>query len=138
MRTRTALFAVVVGAALAAACGKDSCPTAAAYPKTGQTPACTGTTQQVSISLQMCEACSHTAPTCSPDLHSLATNDIFLDTRWEVCSDNSSCAAQACGSATCSFAVPAGSYNVQALTTSGTTSFQLTVSPSAASCSGAI
>ncbi len=138
MRTRSVL--VSMGAALlAAGCGKESCPTAAAYPQTGQTPACSEpAVQQVSITLQMCEACSHTSPTCTPDLSSVGTNEIFLDTRWEVCTDNSSCAAQACGTATCTFSVGNGTYTVHALTQSGTSTFTLNMSNGAPSCSGTI
>ncbi len=140
MRAGTAGVAVLVAAALGAAgCGSNSsCPTAAAYAKSGTSPSCSGGPQQVSITLSMCEACSHTSPTCTPDLQAVAQDSIFLDTRWEVCADNSSCAAQSCAQATCSFAVPAGTYTVQAPSASGTSPFTLTVGATSASCSGTI
>jgi hypothetical protein len=138
MRTRSAL-AAIAAALLAAGCGKDACPTAAAYPQSGQTPACSApAVQQVAVTLNMCEACSHTAPTCTPDLSSVGTGEIFLDTRWEVCTDNSSCAAQACGSATCQFSVANGTYTVHALSQSGTSTFTLTMTGGSPSCTGTI
>ena len=133
MKTRIVLAAAA--AALVAACGSDTCPTAAAYPQAGQSPSCSGTPQAVQISLQMCEACSHTSPSCSVQVPDPAT--IFLDTRWEVCTDNSSCSAQACASATCQFAVQPGNYTVHALSQSGTSTFTLSVTGSA-TCSGTI
>ncbi len=141
MRTRSALAAAAAAALLAAGCGKDSCPTAAAYPQSGQSPSCTApAAQQVAITLNMCEACSHTAPTCTPDLSNAGagSGDIFLDTRWEVCTDNSSCAAQACGSATCQFSVANGTYTVHALSASGTSTFTLNMSGGSPSCTGSI
>lgn len=131
MKTRLVLAAAA--AAFFAACGSDTCPTAAAYPQAGQSPSCGGTPQQVQISLQMCEACSHTAPSCSVQMPDAGT--IFLDTRWEVCTDNSSCSAQACANATCQFTAPAGTYTVHVLSQSGTSTFTLNVAGSA-TCSG--
>ena len=126
----------VVAAVLAIACGgNESCPTAAAYPNTAANPVCSGPPQQVQITINLCEACSHTSPTCTADLSSVGTSQIFLDTRWEVCTDNSSCAMNLCSSATCQFSVAAGSYTVHALSPSGTSTFDLTVAP-ASSCSG--
>lgn len=139
MKLRDTLVAAAL-ATLAAACGKDSCPTTAAYPKSGQTPGCTGAPAQVQIGIQMCEACSHTSPSCSADLSALGSHQIFLDTRWEVCTDQSSCASQACSAATCQFSVPAGGYTVQTLspTGTGTSTFQLNVTSSSAACTGQI
>jgi hypothetical protein len=133
MRTRTPLFAAVAAAALAAGCGKDTCPTAAANAKSHSCSA--PAAQQVAVQLQLCETCAHTAPTCTPDLHAVSSGSIFLDTRWEICSDNSSCAAQACSNVTCQFSVPDGSYTVGLLDQAGNpTSFTLTVSGGAPTC----
>jgi hypothetical protein len=140
MRRGTGLAVAAAAAALVAACGgKDSCPTAAAYPKTPQTPACSmPAPQQVTITLEMCEACSHTSPTCTADLSAVGSGEIFLDTKWEVCTDNSSCSNNACATPTCQFSVANGTYTVHALTQSGTSTFQLTMSGGTPSCSGSI
>ncbi len=137
--TTRALGAVAAAAVAAlAACGSDTCPTAAAYPQAGQTPVCSEpAAQQISISLNMCEACSHTSPTCTEQQSDATT--IFLDTRWQVCTDNSSCAAQACGTATCQFSVPNGTYTVHVLSASGTSTFMLDVAANnTATCTGTI
>jgi hypothetical protein len=139
MRKRIGFAAAAAAAALVAAgCGKDSCPTAAAnaenQPMSG---ACSAPApQQVAIRVNLCEACSHTDPTCSTQI---SGPDIFLDTKWEVCTDNSSCATNACATVTCSFSVPDGTYTVTTLDKTGTPkSFSLTTSPGTATCSGSI
>lgn len=134
----------VVAAALAlaaAGCGGDSCPTDAAFAEPGQDMggACSAPApQQVSIAVELCEACSHTSPTCEADLTALATREILLDTRWDICTDDSSCSGRACASVTCTFAVPEGQYTVYTLAPSGTADFVLNVSGSSATCSGTI
>jgi hypothetical protein len=139
MRARIGLAAAA--AALLAACGgKDSCPTASANAENqNMASACSAPApQQVQIRLNLCEACSHTDPTCTPDLHAVSTKDIFLDTRWDVCTDNSSCAAQACASVTCAFSVAPDVYQVHVIGKQGTAAaFQLDTT-SGAVCSGSI
>ena len=142
MRNRTGLAVAIAAAALVAACGgKDSCPTAAANAENqNMASACSAPApQQVAINLNLCEACSHTDPTCTPDLHAAGTGDIFLDTKWEVCTDNSSCAVKACATVTCQFTVPSGTYQVTTLSKSGNpASFSLVTTASTATCSGSI
>ncbi|HEY6005825.1 MAG TPA: hypothetical protein VIV57_23290 [Anaeromyxobacter sp.] len=142
MTNRTGFAALAVAAAFAAACGgKDSCPTAAANAENqNMASACSAPApQQVAIKLNLCEACSHTDPTCTPDLHALGTNDIFLDTKWEVCTDNSSCAVNACATVTCQFSVPNGTYQVTTLGKSGSAaSFTLDTTSGSPVCSGSI
>jgi major membrane immunogen (membrane-anchored lipoprotein) len=142
MRRGTGLAVAAAAAALVAACGgKDSCPTAAANAENqNMASACSSPApQQVAIRLNLCEACSHTDPTCSPDLHAAGTGDIFLDTKWEVCTDNSSCAVNACATVTCSFSVPNGTYQVHTIDKTGTpASFMLTATSGSATCSGSI
>lgn len=138
MKGRNAVVAMTVGVALTmAGCGDESCPTEAAAVE-GVSACRAPAPQQVSIDLELCETCAHTAPTCEPDLSALATGDIYLDTRWDVCPDDSSCSAEACAPVTCTFTVPEGPYTVHTLTPTGTTTFELTVSTSSASCSGTI
>jgi len=142
MHIRKAI-AVLAGGVLLAACdGGTSCPTDAAFAEPGQNmaSACTAPApQQVAINVQLCEACSHTAPSCEADLSSaVATQEIFLDTRWEICTDNKSCSAQACSAVTCRFTVANGTYLVHALDPGGTKTFGLTVSGPTAVCSGNI
>lgn len=141
MRTRMVLVAAAA-AALFGACGKESCPTTAANAENQDMSApgaCTAPApQQVDIKLNLCEACSHTSPTCTPDLSALGTKEIFLDTRWEICTDNSSCAAQACAYVTCQFSVPPDTYQVHVLSKTGTSaSFTLSTS-TGATCTGSI
>jgi hypothetical protein len=136
---RTRVLAMAAAAAVLAACGNDTCPTAAGTPKTGQSPSCTAPApQQVQVTLQMCEACSHTAPRCNAQLNDLAAKNIFLDTSWEVCTDNTSCSAQACGNAVCQFSVPNDTYTVHVLSGGGTATFQLQVNGATATCTGGI
>jgi hypothetical protein len=141
MRKGSGLAVAAAAAALVAACGKDSCPTTAANAENqSMSTACSAPApQQVAIRLNLCEACSHTDPTCSPDLHAVGTGDIFLDAKWQVCSDNSSCAVNACATVTCSFSVPTGTYQVHLIDKTGTpTSFGLVTTAGSASCSGSI
>ena len=144
MRKRNALAAAAV-AALLGACGKDTCPTTAANAESqDMNGTCGAAPQQVSIRLNLCEACSHTAPTCTPDLHAAGpgganSGDIFLDTKWEICTDNSSCSARACSFVTCQFSVPGGTYRVTVLGSTGTpVSFGLDTTTPTPQCSGAI
>lgn len=145
MRARIGLAVAVVAAVLAAACGSNSsCPTAAANAEhQNMSGACSGPSQQVTVNVNLCEACSHTAPTCVPDLQAVDTANkngtVWLDLRWEICSDNSSCASKACGSVTCQFGVPSGgSYSVQTNGVAGQAAFQLDTTGATASCSGVI
>ncbi len=131
MRTRNVL-AAAAAAALLAACGKESCPTTAGNANTSVAPTCGGSAQQVQITLQMCEACSHTSPSCAVQMPDATT--IFLDTRWEVCTDNSSCSTPGCSGATCQFSAPAGTYTVHALSQSGTSTFTLNVGGGTPTC----
>jgi hypothetical protein len=95
--------------------------------------------QQVSVRLNLCETCAHTSPTCTPDLHAAGSGAIFLDTRWEICADDSSCASPACSFVTCQFSVPDGTYTVGVLNQAGNpTSFTLSMASGAPSCSGSI
>lgn len=140
MKGRSAVVAVAIAVGVVG-CGEDSCPTDAAFAEPGQdmADACSASApQQVSIDVLLCEACSHTAPSCEADLVGLAEQQILLDTRWDVCTDDSSCSAQACASVTCTFAVPDGQYTVHAVAPTGTETFTLDVSGSSASCSGSI
>jgi hypothetical protein len=147
MRNRTGFAVAVATAALAAGCGKDSCPTAAANAENqNMSSACSAPApQQVAIKLNLCEACSHTDPSCSADTHAAGSGgpnsgDIFLDTKWEVCTDNSSCSFNACATVTCQFSVPSGTYQVTTLSKSGNpASFGLdTMSSPTPVCSGSI
>lgn len=143
MRYRIVL-AAAAAAALLGACGKESCPTTAANAENQDMSApgaCSAPApQQVAIQLNLCEACSHTAPTCAPDLSSLGTGAIFLDTRWEICADDSSCSARSCSFVTCQFSVPGGTtYQVQTLGAGGTTvSFTLDLTGASPVCIGTI
>ncbi len=145
MRTQIAI-AAAVGAALVAACGggTNSCPTTSANAENqNMANQCSAPApQQVAIQVNLCQACSHTDPTCTPDLHALSASppskDIFLDTRWDVCTDNSSCAAQACAIVTCQFSVPPDTYQVHVIGKDGNpASFTLNTT-SGAVCTGQI
>jgi hypothetical protein len=134
---RTRVLAMAAAAAFLAACGNDSCPTAAAStdPTQNMASACSAPApSQVSINVHMCEACSHTAPTCSPQF---SGTEIFLDTKWEVCTDNSSCSTSACADIACRFQVADGDYRVHTLASSGSThTFNMTVAGGSPNCSG--
>jgi len=143
MTIRNALAALTSGLALAACNGAETCPTAAAAAEAGQdmSTACTMPAQdQVSVAVRLCEACSHTAPSCEADLAAAdATHEIFLDTKWEVCTDDSSCSTPACAFATCRFTVPEGSYTVHTLAEGGGTQiFTLDLTGGAPVCSSYI
>jgi hypothetical protein len=142
MRSRIALVAALVSFGALAGCD-NSCPTAAAFAE--DNPDVSGSCsapapQQVAIDVQLCEACSHTTPTCEADTRSATggSGDIFLDTAWEVCEDNRSCSNPACSVVPCRFSIPNGTYTVHAVKPNGTGTFQLTVNGAAASCTGDI
>jgi len=138
--TRTLALAALAALPLGlAGCADGPCPTDTAFVKTGQAPACSGTPQQVSVQLQLCEDCSRTNPSCAPDLSAAASGQIFLNTLWDRCEEDAGCTlGQACSMVTCSFAVPAGTYDVTVLTgPSSTPGFTLDVG-GAASCTGSI
>lgn len=141
MRTRIAIAAAAGAALLAVGCGgNDSCPSTSANAENqNMNGACSAPApQQVQIRLNLCEACSHTDPTCTPDLHAIATKDIFLDTRWDVCTDKSSCAAQACATVTCQFSVAPDVYQVHVINKQGTAVPFTLDTTSGAVCSGQI
>ena len=135
------VVAVSTLALVAIGCGdEDSCPTEAAAVEPGQAMAgkCAAPApQQVRITLDVCEQCSRTAPTCDPQIF-VADGRIFLNTSWEICEENRSCSGEACGQVVCSFSVPDGTYTVETLAPSGTSVFDLDVSGASASCSGTI
>lgn len=140
MRPSIAIAGAAWAALLAAGCN-NSCPsTAANVQSQSMARACSSPApQQVAIHVNLCEACSHTDATCTPDLHALATNDIFLDMRWDVCSDNASCALQICTTVTCAFSVPPAVYQVHVIGQQGTEApFQLDTTNGEAVCTGSI
>jgi hypothetical protein len=139
---RASIAIAAAGTALLAACGgsNNSCPSTSANAENqNMASQCSAPApQQVAIQLNLCEACSHTDPACVPDLHALSTKDIFLDTRWDVCTDNSSCATRACAIVTCGFSVPADVYQVHVIGKDGNpASFTLNTT-SGAVCTGSI
>lgn len=142
--TRTTRAAKTMAVALAAAgllagCGATTCPTEAAAVNTSAAPQCAAPAPQtVSVTVQLCDYCSLTSPTCDVDLSALATNEIHLDTMWEACPDNSSCATSRCEAVTCTFSVAPGTYTVYANTTASLASFTLNTSSGGASCTSFI
>jgi hypothetical protein len=125
-KTRNATLAAAGALALlAAGCGsEDSCPRTAGITDAAgfnPPPACTVPSTTLTIPVQLCEQCSHTAPNCAAEVVTAPTEtlpgEIFLSTQWEVCEDNKSCSANACASASCSVTVPGpGAYDVVYIT----------------------
>jgi hypothetical protein len=124
MRANIALAIAAAGVILAACGGNDSCPTQGANVQ--GTSCAFPAPQQVVVRVNLaCQPCSHTDATCTPDLHAAGSGgpnsgDIFLDTKWNICTDNSSCStSQSCPLVTCQFTVPSGTYHVHALDQTG-------------------
>jgi hypothetical protein len=120
MRNRNAAVVALAGALafVAGGCGTDeSCPEATAVADSFTPPSsCTPSTTTLTLPVQLCEECSHTSPSCTADVLSAPgtlPGEIFLSTQWELCDENRSCSAEACGTPTCTITVTVpGDYDV--------------------------
>jgi hypothetical protein len=116
MRNRKGSFAAVAAVAVGiAGCGggTDDCPRTAGIADSSFTPgACQVPATTLTITMPLCEQCSHTTPNCTSEVLSTPDNglpgEIFLSTQWEICADNNSCSAEACANVTCTVTVPVG------------------------------
>ncbi len=138
MRVRTWMLAAAVATTVLGGCGSNSCPTEPAAVDKTANPVCTGgAAQPVSVQLELCADCSKTSGSCQVDLSQVSPGgggSIHLDTTWEACADNSSCATRQCSGVMCTFTVPAGTYTVYANDVNGLTQFPLDLSGAGPTC----